>query len=510
MRDPSTIAPLVLVALIALTGCRDVSDPSDSPAESDDDLFRPNIILLTVDTLRADHLAAYGYERDTMPHVEEFLETAVVFENAVVPRGITGPSYASMLTGLYPFRHGVRRNEVVVHDQLTTLAEELRSLGYHTAGFVSNSVLIGEIFGLDQGFDVYDDDLNERETGRLNYERTAANTAQAILDWLADEPPEPFFLFVNLIDPHGPYHPPEPFDRTFRSGKTRFLQREDIRPYMYVEGQLNYYDYVDRYDGEIRFADDALGQIRSELQARGLWDDALVIFTADHGESMGEHGLYFRHFDGVWEETVRVPLGLRLPPHDAEGGDGQTSRRHRQPRRIADVCSPMDLVPTILAYLGVEPEQTFDGQSLLPLLSGRSVPDRTILLEFPRLGSPPPPVLPDVYAVRSQTHKLVRSLDPKTGKLLEQAVFDISTDPLEQRGLAFRPDDPLHQRLDAALSAYMDEMADYHLPFKLTVYGKEIPRLREIFTEKDHRLGINAKELPPDQAERLRSLGYLR
>ncbi len=507
MHRISAITALLLLAWSALSGCRE-SQTTLRPAEVD--APRPNILLLTVDTLRADHLAAYGYDRDTMPEIGRFLDEAVVFDNAVVPRGITAPSYASMLTGLYPFRHGVRRNEIVVHADLTLLAEVMRSLGYHTAGFVSNSVLIGEVFGLDQGFDVYDDDLNERETGRFNYERTAGNTVEAIVDWLADDPPEPFFLFVNLIDPHGPYHPPEPFNETFRSDDTRFIGREHIRPYMYVEGQLNYYDYVDRYDGEIRFADHALGKLRKELEARDLWDDALVIFTADHGESMGEHGYYFRHHFGVWEETVRVPLALRLPRSAGDRPDTRLPRDAFAPRRIADVCSPMDLMPTLLDYLRADGDADFDGQSLLPLFEGESDPDRMILLEFPSMASLPPPELPDVYAIRSQTHKLMRSLDPKSGEVLKEVVFDLRSDPLELRSIAFDADDPLHRRLDEAFQAWMKELADYQLPFRLTVYGQDVPRLREIFLEKDHHHGIVVKELSDEQAERLRSLGYLR
>ena len=248
-RSQIAAAGMSLIFVASLPSCRQANGPQRTSSSA---APRPNIIFLTVDTLRADHLALHGYVRNTMPAIEAFAKTAVVFDNAVVPRGKTRPSYASMLTGLYPFHHGVRNNEIVLSGNLVTLPEVLKRAGYHTAGFVSNYVLVAELSGIDQGFDVYDDRLEEVEKAqRVNYERTAENTLAAIVKWLDSDPLQPFFLFTHFIDPHGPYTPPDRFDKMYRSTSVRILKRGQMPPYQYIQGRLNYYDYVDRYDGEV-------------------------------------------------------------------------------------------------------------------------------------------------------------------------------------------------------------------------------------------------------------------
>ncbi len=255
--------------------------------DSKTSITRPNIIFFTVDTLRADHLRLYGYPRETMPTVSAFAKSALIFDNAVVPRGSTRPSYASMLTGLYPFHHGVRSNGAVLHNDITTLPEILRKNGYHTAAFVSNFVLISELSGLSQGFDVYDDRLDDRGRDQPNIERIAAHTLNAIMEWLATEPPQPFFLFINVIDPHGPYDPPDKFRGLYPTKKQRNLTMTQIPKSQLYEGITNFYDYVNRYDAEIRYVDEIFAALVYELKNRNLWDSSLFVFTADHGESMG-------------------------------------------------------------------------------------------------------------------------------------------------------------------------------------------------------------------------------
>ncbi len=243
------VVVLAITLIIVISSCKKDNEPASGSAAKGK---RPNIIVLTVDTLRADHMALYGYHRDTMPAIGEFAKTAVVFDQAVVSRGNTRASYASMLTALYPFRHGVYNNNVVLHDNFKTLPETLKSAGYHTAGFVSNFVLVGELSGCDQGFDIYDDRTEDRELNRPNYERSAAGTLKAILEWLQTNPPQPFFLFTNFIDPHGPYLPPKRFRSLYKSDKELILDKKKIFSYQRVNDSFNYYDYVDRYDGEIR------------------------------------------------------------------------------------------------------------------------------------------------------------------------------------------------------------------------------------------------------------------
>ena len=492
------VLALVMCVMFVASACKKDTAPGSGGAGKGK---RPNIIVLTVDTLRADHMALYGYHRNTMPAIGAFAETAVVFDQAVVSRGNTRASYVSMLTGMHLFRHGVYNNRWMLHEDFTTLPEVLKSAGYHTAGFVSNFVLVGELSACDQGFDVYDDRLEERELNRPNYERSAGGTLKAILEWLESDPPQPFFLFTNFIDPHGPYLPPKRFRSLYKTPKERILNRKQITGYQYVEGSLNYYDYVDRYDAEVRYVDEALGQLIETLKSKGLWDDSLVIFLSDHGESLGEHKVLFEHQYNLFEETVRVPLAIRLPP----GPDG---REAVTPKRVSSLGSPMDLMPTILDYLDISFKDRIDGESLLPFLSGDKVSDRIMFHEYPNHCIPVSN--PDTYAVRTATHKLIRVSDPKSGKLMGQAVFDIIHDPLEQRPIRYDESVKLHRRLSKEMDAMLKQVAKYEIPFELTYY--EIPLgKRTEFVEQRKKKGPKRirKQLSDEQIEKLRSLGYI-
>lgn len=494
------LASLSLV--LTVSACRNDTRPSGPQPTRGDHL--PNIILLTVDTLRADHIARYGYERNTMPSVERFADTAVVFDNAVVPRGLTRPSYASMLTGLYPYRHGVRTNNYKLHDNLVSVAEVLKSAGYHTAAFVSNFAMLEELSGLAQGFDVYDDRTDElmsgRLTGKYDYQRTAGNTAKAIMEWLASDPPEPFFLFVNFMDPHGPYAPPERFRKLYNTDEFRKVDKDRMPDYQHIRGLDNYYEYVDRYDGEIRYVDEAIGVLIDEFKEQGVWEDAFAVFTADHGECLGEHDIYFAHCLHVLEATVRVPMMIRLPK----------SSKHAdsvKPFRTDALVSPMDLPPTLLAYLQLESDVDFDGINLMPVFSG-GLDDRNILLECLaiRLGSG---VRSDLYAVRSSTHKLVRSTERGSCEAQTQVVYDLTSDPLEANGFVFEPHLSSHHELETVLSTMLERVRDYRLPFKVVTYTmpyKDRPK----FVRQRQATKTTVKKLTTQQAERLRGLGYLR
>lgn len=466
----------------------------------------PNIVVLTVDTLRADHMGLYGYHRDTTPAIDAFAREAVVFDNAVVSRGTTRPSYASMLTALYPFHNGVHTNWEVLHETLPRLPEVLKSAGYHTAAFMSNFVLTKELSGCAQGFDIYDDRVEEREINRPNYERTAPNTVKAILEWLASDPPQPFFLFTNFIDPHGPYRPPEKLRRLYQSKQKRMLEKRQIPPYQLLEGSLNYFDYVDGYDGEIRYVDQSLELLIEQLKRKGLWDEVLVIFTSDHGESFGEHDIFFEHQYHVWEETTRVPLAIRLP----RMGAGQEAVT---PRRVRSVCSPMDLMPTILDYLEIPFHKQVDGRSLLPILMGAEESERMMFLECIIRSYAVIPNrtvdYPDIYAVRSTTHKLIRILQRGSGRLLRQMIFDTTTDPLEQKPIRFNKLERTHRKLSARMDAMLKQVRAYKLPFSVTCYKIPLSRRPKFVEQRKKGSKKVIKYLTDEQIERLRSLGYV-
>ena len=461
----------------------------------------PNIIILTVDTLRADHTPMYGYGRDTMPSIRSFTETAVLFDQAVIPRGNTRASYASMLTGLYPFHHGIYNNNFVLHEDMSTLPEILKPEGYHTAFFVSNFVLVGELSGCDQGFDIYDDRLEDQELNRTNYERSAAGTLKAILEWLENKPPQPFLLMVNLIDPHGPYLPPKRFRDLYKSKEKRILDRRKIFSYQMVDGSLNYYDYVDRYDGEIRYVDEAFGQLIEELKSKELWDKAFVVFLSDHGESLGEHNVFFEHQYNVFEETARVPLAIRLPL-DRE------DQNIAKPRRVSSLSSPMDLMPTILDYLNIPFDGMMDGQSLLPVIEGAEFGDRMIFLEFPEI-SIPSQSNPASYAVRTSTHKLIRFFRPNTEELIGQAVYDIISDPLEQQPLKYNDGIELHRKMSRQLDNMLKQAREYEFPYTLTSYNVPLTRRTEYVEQRKKKFKTIVKPLSEEQIEKLRSLGYV-
>jgi len=525
---------------------------------------QPNIIILTVDTLRADHIAMYGYDRNTMPAIEDFARTSVVFDNAIVTRGATVPSYASMLTGLYPYRHGIHTNKAALHEDLATLPELLKSAGYHTAGFVSNFVLISELSACDQGFDVYDDNMEEPELYRENYERSAPNTARAISQWLQDDPPQPFMLFVNFIDPHGPYRPPARFSQLYKTSQKRILDYQKIPNYQlldkplnlydhlkrilrhrhikknqfldkslnfyerlkrmlnrwkarksqdkslnvhdrpkralkrqkiqkkYSRKSLNFYDYLNGYDAEIRYTDEVIGKLIEQLKSKKLWDDSLIIFTADHGEAMGEHDFFFEHQWHVYDETMRVPLIIRLPRQTAD-------HEIRTTKRISSLASPMDLMPTIADYLDIPFDDEVDGQSLLPIIMGKQDNERFLFLESHAQK---------FYAVRSATHKLIRVMDGNTDQV-EQEIFDISTDPLEQKPIRYDKGQKIHRKLLSQMDSMVKKVHDYELPFTLSLYMIPMSN-RDEFMEKRKDKDINIKQLSPEQIKRLRSLGYVK
>jgi arylsulfatase len=272
----------------------------------------PNVIVLTVDTLRPDRLSFSGHPRETSPYIDRLARDSVLFENAVTPETLTQPSTASMWTSRYPHQIGVVDNLFELADGYVTLAEILRDASYNTAAFVSNYVLIRELSNLQQGFDLYDDWVDERLI--FGAERRARHTIDQVVDWLRKEPEQPFFLWVHLMDPHGPYDPPPPFDERFRRDQSapRPLERGQIPKYQF-RGSVDPHFYIDRYDGEIAYADHEIGRLLALLREFDLYDDALLIFHSDHGEYLGEHGIYFRHGIHVHEDSLRIPLLLKLP-----------------------------------------------------------------------------------------------------------------------------------------------------------------------------------------------------
>jgi arylsulfatase A-like enzyme/Tfp pilus assembly protein PilF len=299
-----------------------------------------NVILISVDTLRPDHLGCYGYPAATSPNIDRLASEGVVFEDAMSSAPLTLPTHTTILTGLYPITHGVRDNGTFgLAPDFTTLAEVLKGAGYSTAAFVGAFVLDSR-YGLDQGFDVYDDDLSAgRQLSAFGYsERTADAVTDAAGGWLAGAE-EPFLAFIHYYDPHTPYEPPAGF-------------RD--RPGM------------NAYDGEIAFTDQEIGRLLDEVERLGLKERTLVVLISDHGEGLGGHG-EATHGYLVYEQTLRVPFIMRFPegrrPEGAEGGS-----------RIGAPVRLVDVMPTVLEAAGLTADVRMDGRSLMPALEGRTMP----------------------------------------------------------------------------------------------------------------------------------------
>ena len=329
---------------------------------------RPNIILITIDTLRADRLGSYGYPRKTTPELDELAQEGTIFTSFTSTASCTMPAVASLMTSLYPSFHSDwvadSQWEIVLYDDKPTLAETLAEEGYLTAAFVGNYLLRTER-GFHRGFRVYDDTYTSAELVRGLPERTAVQTNQYVLNWLASAGEERFFLWVHYQDPHGPYVPPEGFLERFAELEDLSLPEDlpvnfgkgGIPAYQYLDGIRSPRAYTLRYDGEIAHADELIGKLLDNIKESGLWDRSIVIVTADHGEAMGEHDYYFCHGHDLTEELIQVPLLVHLPGV-------------MQVPEVDALASTIDIAPTILDAAGIKGRLDGEGLSLVPLIKG--------------------------------------------------------------------------------------------------------------------------------------------
>lgn len=386
-------AALVGLVALAAAGC---GGRSRGAAE------RPNVLLITLDTVRADHLSMEGYDRPTAPILAGLARAGFRFERAYSPMPATGPAHSTLMTGRFPRDHGVLRNGVPLPASAETLAERLRDAGYRTAAVVSGYPLVAR-FGLDQGFSAYEDDFPAETAsiprGRWEgqamagaYDRRGDATAERALAQLRTlaEARRPFFLFVHFFDAHHPYAPPRPYADAFASE----------RP-----------DEVDDYDGEIAFADAQIGRLLDALRAAGALERTLVVVTSDHGEGLGDHGVA-RHGSVVYDEALRVPLLFSWPGRLAHG----TS---------AAGVSLADVAPTVLELAGLEARAARgdDGLSLAPLLRGAGgFPARRLPLEAEHSLR---------RTQRAATDGRLKLVENPAGTSPRRALFDLAVDPHE-------------------------------------------------------------------------------
>ncbi len=405
------------------------------------------VVLGSIDTLRADHVSAYGYARQTTPQIDRLAAGGVRFAQAFAAASWTLPSHASLFTSQLPSRHGVQHERVALPAAATTLAETLSAAGFATAGFVS-WVYVGARYGLAQGFDVYREliDVSRLEFASGGGAARAESVIDAALGWLGSAPRQPFFLFVHLFDPHMDYAPPQPYDTLFGGDPAASDGRyASVRPYIaYLHADpppplpmLARERITALYDGEIRYADDQLGRLLRALERRG--EECIVVVLSDHGEELGEHGSFEGHGWTLYDEVLRVPLVLRLPGAEAAGAV------------VEAPVTLLDVAPTVLDALGLPVPGSFQGTSLMPLIRGAAAPGgRLLFAQTQRSGT-------RLRAVRGERWKRIEVADAGAARLglpVRQGteLYDLDSDPGEQH--AQRDDAlPVARSLAGALDA---------------------------------------------------------
>jgi arylsulfatase A-like enzyme/Tfp pilus assembly protein PilF len=306
-----------------------------------------NVVLITIDTLRADHVGCYGYKQIKTPNIDGLAADGVRFERAFAVVPVTLPSHTSMLTGTYPMLSGIHDFSGNKLSSLQpTLASVLKQAGYQTGAVIASAVLDSR-FGLNQGFDFYYDhfDFNRLDEANLDeMERPGNVVADVALNWLAKNSQKKFFFWMHLYDPHFPYHPPEPYNREYAA-----------QP----------------YDGEIAFADEQVGRLLRFLKEKRIYQNTMIVLCGDHGESLGEHGEKTHGFF-IYNATMHVPLIIRLPDHRVPDHRVPENRlpENAAARTVSDPVSLVDLMPTVLGAIGVEVPPQVQGRSLLPELRG--------------------------------------------------------------------------------------------------------------------------------------------
>jgi len=333
--------PIVLSLAVLVGGCGEPAPRATS-----------NLVLISLDTVRRDHLPIYGYPRDTTPALGRLASRAAVFLDAVSQEVNTNPSHTSMLTGLYPHTHGSLDNGWRLREDQITLAQMLQEAGFATGAFVSGAPLLAAACGLDRGFDTYDDAFEQQR-------RSATATVERALSWLEQVPDDRrYFLFVHLYDAHGPYLPGPEYEGLFVSPDPgRPLER--VPRYQQIRGapmlaslHVNY--YRDRYDAMIRSQDDAIARLLEKIDT----ETTAVVVLSDHGETFDERYWQIDHGGQLFDEQIRIPLVAFVPGQPASTIDA--------------AVETTDLAPTFLELLGLSPPEglEFQGRSLAPLLRG--------------------------------------------------------------------------------------------------------------------------------------------
>jgi len=389
-----------------------------------------HVLLISIDTCRADYLGCYGRAEAMTPNIDAIATEGCLFQNAVAPVPLTLPAHGSMLTGTIPPYHGVHDNlDYRLGASIDTLAEILNAHGFATAAVVSAFVLDSQ-FGLDQGFDEYHDRfLREYKAGEIS-ERKGDEATDIALEWLAKHKDDRSFLFLHYFDPHFPYEPPEPFDKRFAE---------------------------DSYGGEIAFVDLCVGRVIRHLRDLGIYGSSLIIVTGDHGEMLGEHG-ESTHGYFVYESAVKVPLVVKAPGRRAGG-------------RVPDLVGLIDIAPTVCSLLGIKRPPQVQGVDLSAHLEG-AVPgdeDRAIYAES---------LTPTKYnanalvALVTRRWKYIQTTRPE--------LYDLANDPTESNNLAASEPDRTKAMQDRLHRTIERQCRQADKDSRLAMEAKDLRRLEAL------------------------------
>jgi choline-sulfatase len=372
------------------------------------DTGRPNVLLITLDTTRADYFSGYGFGLPTTPNLDALARRGVRFSDATSQIPLTGPSHATILTGLYPHQHGAIRNAVPLLEDIPTLAERVGAQGYRTAAFVSGWTLRDNLSGLARGFDIYDDQMEDRYH-LVNSQRFAHQVTPPAMEWMRANAKRPFFLWVHYFDPHTPYK---------RRDKSHAILEKASPATMAALPERN-----QDYASEIHYTDLWIGKLLQTLKELELESETIVVVTADHGEALGEHG-YVGHGRRVYQEILHVPFIMSWPGKIPED------------KTVDAPVGLVDVAPTLMQLMDLP--TMGEGENLVPTfgegeLAKRYTMRRIFFETYPgarkgiwKLFSPPVSVIPSLAGFREGPLKFVYDTSEKQSR-----VFNVGSDPGE-------------------------------------------------------------------------------
>ncbi len=418
MKKESVMKILSGILLIFAGRCSASSLESQSQEKLAPTANRPNVILITISSLRADHISSLGYDRQTTPNFDKFARDNFLFTNTFATSSWQMPAIGSIFTSLYPTDHGATHINNKLSQKVQTLAGILKENGFYTAGFGCNPRLSSD-YGFDNGFDFYDDysvsmmlssmSFGQEDSIDINKRRTNDLVNDAVVRWMQNNTHNPFFLFVHYYDNHWDYLPPEPYKTLFDSDYTGDIDGTEIaREPLYSNrpSDRDVEHIIALYDGQVRQTDQDLGELLDFLKEQDRFRDSVIIVMGDHGEQFYEHGHTSHH--GIFDELIHVPLAISVPDVN-------------EPKAVSSFASGVDIMPTILDYAVVSVPPQCKGQSLRAMVEGN--PDNKkdfVFIEYTggaAKGS---------LAVRFKKYKFVC----EEGEIL---AYDLETDQAEQK-----------------------------------------------------------------------------